>query len=73
MSQANMVLQRKFTINIPGGVKRQDESVPISSPSGQNDRGGETNGKDEWNRLRDQLKPLLIEVGGLSSIQNSEN
>ena len=42
-------------------------------PSAQSDRSSETNGKDEWNRLKDQLKPLLIEDGGLSSIQSGEN
>ena len=50
-----------------------DESVPVSTPSAQSDRSSETNGKDEWNRLKDQLKPLLIEDGGLSSIQSGEN
>ena len=73
LSQNDVIVQRKFTIIIPGRVRRRDESVPISNPSGQSDRGSETNGKDEWNRLRDQLKPLLIEDGGLSSIQNGEN
>ena len=29
--------------------------------------------EDEWNRLKDQLKSLLTEDGGLSSIQSGEN
>ena len=51
----------------------RDESVPVSMPSAQSDRSSETNGKDEWNRLKDQLEPLLIEDRGLSSIQSGEN
>ena len=66
-------MQWKFTNNIPGRVRRRDESVPASMPSAQSDRSSEMNGKDEWNRLKDQLKPLLIEDGGLSSIQSGEN
>ena len=66
-------MQWKFTNNIPGRVIRRDESVPVSMPSAQSDRSSETNGKNEWNRLKDQLKPLLIEDGGLSSIQSGEN
>ena len=66
-------MQWKFTNNIPGRVRRWDESVPVSTASAQSDRSSETNGKDEWNRLKDQLKPLLIEDGGLSSIQSGEN
>ena len=66
-------MQWKFTNNIPGRVRRLDESVPVSTSSAQSDRSSETNGKDEWNRLKDQLKPLLIEDGGLSSIQSGEN
>ena len=66
-------MQWKFTNNIPGRVRRRDESVLVSTPSAQSDRSSETNGKDEWNRLKDQLKPLLIEDGGLSSIQSGEN
>ena len=65
-------MQWKFTNNIPGRVRRWDESVSVSTPSAQSDRSSETNGKDEWNRLKDQLKPLLIEDGGLSSIQSGE-
>ena len=66
-------MQWKFTNNIPGRVRRRDESVPVSTPSPQSDRSSEMNGKDEWNRLKDQLKPLLIEDGDLSSIQSGEN
>ena len=66
-------MQWKFTNNVPGRVRRRDESVPASTPSAQSDRSSETDGKDEWNRLKDQLKPLLIEDGGLSSIQSGEN
>ena len=66
-------MQWKFTNNIPGRVRRRDESVPVSTPSPQSDRSSETNGKVEWNRLKDQLKPLLIEDGDLSSIQSDEN
>ena len=66
-------MQWKFTNNIPGRVRRRDESVPVPTPSAQSDRSSETNRKDEWNRLKDQLKPLLIEDGGLSSIQSGKN
>ena len=66
-------MQWKFTNNIPGRVRRWDESVPVSTPSPQSDRSSEMNGKDEWNRLKDQLEPLLIEDGDLSSIQSGEN
>ena len=66
-------MQWKFTNNTPGRVRRRDESVPVPTPSVQSDRSSETNGTDEWNRLKDQLKPLLIEDGGLSSIQSGEN
>ena len=66
-------MQWKFTNNIPGRVRRRDESVPVSMLSAQSDRSSETNRKDEWNRLKDQLKLLLIEDGDLSSIKSGEN
>ena len=71
--QNDVAVQWKFINNILGRVRRQDESVQVATPSAQSDRSSETNAKDEWNRLKDQLNSLLIEDGGLSSIQSGEN
>ena len=63
-----LILQRKLLARVIETVKRI-ERMPymkylsfIRTPDGF-----------EWSRLRDHLRPLLIEDGGLSSIQNGED
>ena len=63
-----IIQQSKLLARVIGAVKRlekmpyMDYLLFIRTPDGF-----------ELNRLREQLRPLLIEDGGLSSIQNGEN